>query len=189
MFKAIYQQDNKLAKECYLYAENLLIQKGEYELLLNCTGDLQMRFDSYRRGLEVQRESQHAGRSEETIPDAGATSSRRRLRSSGHGADGNQRFVGQVQAGQSWWPPGTRPDAEKIRDEAVAVLDDARLKSAVSDAEEKIQKRPTLTPSLKRKMRFQPRKNGWRSLTAEMIPKVGNKLRRSFKAQRRNRVL
>ena len=35
---------------------------------------------------------------------------------------------------------GQKTDAEKIRDEAVAILDDPRLKSAVSDAERKIGK-------------------------------------------------
>jgi predicted RNA-binding protein with PIN domain len=35
---------------------------------------------------------------------------------------------------------GDKAEAEKIRDQAVARLNDARLKSAVSDAENKIQK-------------------------------------------------
>ena len=35
---------------------------------------------------------------------------------------------------------GRKADAEKIRDQAVAVLDDARLKSAVSDAEARVRK-------------------------------------------------
>jgi ElaB/YqjD/DUF883 family membrane-anchored ribosome-binding protein len=38
---------------------------------------------------------------------------------------------------------GHKEEAEKIRSQAVAVLDDPRLQSAVSDAEEKIQKRST----------------------------------------------
>ena len=53
LFKTIYQTDNQLAKGCYFYAENLLIQHGEYELLLNCLGDPQARFDSYQRGFEA----------------------------------------------------------------------------------------------------------------------------------------
>jgi hypothetical protein len=35
---------------------------------------------------------------------------------------------------------GRKAEAEKIRDQAVAVLDDARLKSAVSDAEARVRK-------------------------------------------------
>jgi hypothetical protein len=38
---------------------------------------------------------------------------------------------------------GHQEEAAKIRNEAVAVLDDPRLQSAVSDAEEKVQKRST----------------------------------------------
>jgi hypothetical protein len=42
---------------------------------------------------------------------------------------------------------GHQADAEKIQAEAVSILDDARLHSAVSDAEEKIQKRsPSVVP-------------------------------------------
>jgi hypothetical protein len=46
---------------------------------------------------------------------------------------------------------GHKADAQKVRDQALALLDDARLKSAVTDAEEKLQKRSTLggTPEAK----------------------------------------
>jgi hypothetical protein len=40
-----------------------------------------------------------------------------------------------------------RADAQKIRDQALALLDDPRLKSAVSDVEQRIQKRSTPTPA------------------------------------------
>jgi len=59
---------------------------------------------------------------------------------------GEDRFVGQT---RQWIEiligTGHKADAEKIRDQAVAILDDPRLKSAVSDAEEKIQKRSLRT--------------------------------------------
>jgi hypothetical protein len=50
-------------------------------------------------------------------------------------------FVGQTrQLIEILVATGHKADAEKIRDEAVAILDDARLKSAVSDAEQKTRK-------------------------------------------------
>ncbi len=44
-----------------------------------------------------------------------------------------------------------RADAQKIRDQALALLDDPRLKSAVSDVEQRIQKRSTPTPAAETK--------------------------------------
>ena len=50
-------------------------------------------------------------------------------------------FVGQVcKLVEILVATGHKADAEKIRDEAVTVLDDPRLQSAVSDAEQKIKK-------------------------------------------------
>jgi hypothetical protein len=52
-------------------------------------------------------------------------------------------FVGQVcKLVEILVATGHQADAEKIRDEAVAVLDDARLKSAVSDAGKKLRYKP-----------------------------------------------
>ena len=46
---------------------------------------------------------------------------------------------------------GHKNDAEKIQAQAVSVLDDTRLKSAVSDAEERLETRstPATTPGVK----------------------------------------
>ena len=55
---------------------------------------------------------------------------------------GEDRFVGQTrQLIEILIGTGHKADAEKIRDQAVAVLDDERLKSAVTDAEKRIQQR------------------------------------------------
>jgi hypothetical protein len=51
------------------------------------------------------------------------------------------RFVGQTrQLIEILVGTGHKADAEEIRNQAVAILDDPRLKSAVSDAAEKIKK-------------------------------------------------
>ena len=44
LFKALEQADPPLAKQCYVYAEELLVRRGEYELCLSCIGDVQQRY-------------------------------------------------------------------------------------------------------------------------------------------------
>ena len=54
-------------------------------------------------------------------------------------ADNN--FVGQIrQLIEILVGADRKPEADKIRDEALTVLNDDRIKSAVTDAEQKIQK-------------------------------------------------
>ena len=58
-------------------------------------------------------------------------------------------FVGQTcQLIEILIGTGRNADAETIRDQAVAVLDDPRLKSAVSDAEKRVQTRSPRTGNL-----------------------------------------
>jgi hypothetical protein len=144
LFKTIQQQDKQLAGQCYYYAEDLLMQHGEYELCLTCIGNPQARFESYRRSWEMQRESQQ--RMDEMRKQYPPVPAPRLLGGAFTPPDmgrlATNNFVGQV-CKLVEILVGTRhqAEAEKIRDEAVAVLDDARLKSAVSDAKLKIQKR------------------------------------------------
>ena len=142
LFKTIQQQDKQLAGQCYYYAEDLLMQHGEYELCLACIGNPQARFESYRRGWEMQRESQQ--RMEEMkkkfrMPELSLPGGAFAPPDMGRMATNN--FVGQVcKLVEILVATGHQTDAEKIRDQAVAILDDARLKSAVSDAEQKTRK-------------------------------------------------
>jgi serine/threonine protein kinase len=142
LFKTIYQTDNRLAKECYFYAENLLIQHGEYELLLNCIGDPQTRFDVYQRGFEGQIELQQRmakRRDQSAVPAARFTNS---FTPPDFGKLATNNFVEQVcKLVEILVATDHQTDAEKIRDQALTILDDPRLKSAVSDAEGKISNR------------------------------------------------
>ena len=156
LFRTIQQQDPKLAHQCYFYVESLLVQHGEYEVCLNYMGDPQQRYDSIRQSLEMQRRSfsrmgslpartlrfpTNAG----TITAPGPMPAPRvpmpidtseMMKKSSEG-----RFVGQVcQLIEILVGTGRKADADKIRDQAVAVLDDARLRSAISDAERKVEK-------------------------------------------------
>jgi hypothetical protein len=143
LFKTIQQQDKQLAGQCYYYAEDLLMQHGEYELCLTCIGDPQAHFESCRRSLEMQRESQQRMeeiRKQYPVPvprlpgDAFKPPDMGRL--------ATNYFVGQVcKLIEILVATDHKADAEKIHDQAVAVLDDPRLKSAISGAELKIQKR------------------------------------------------
>jgi Bacterial Ig-like domain len=139
LFKTIYQTDNRLAKECYFYAENLLLQHGEYELLLNCIGDPQARFNVYQRGFEGQVELQQRmakRRGQSAVPAPGFTNS---FTPPDFGELATNNFVGQVcKLVEILVATDHQTDAEKIQAEALTVVDDLRLKSAVSDAMEKI---------------------------------------------------
>jgi hypothetical protein len=54
LFKEVEERDKTLAQQCYLYAETVLVERGEYALCLKCIGDPQARFDLLRRGWEMQ---------------------------------------------------------------------------------------------------------------------------------------
>jgi serine/threonine protein kinase len=142
LFKTIHQQDKQLAGQCYYYAEDLLMQKGEYELCLNCIGDPQAHFESIRRSWEMQRNSQQ--RMEEMRKQYPVRAPRVPIGAFAPpdmGQMATNNFVGQVcKLVEILVATDHKADAEKIHDQAVALLDDARLKSAVSDAEERIKK-------------------------------------------------
>jgi hypothetical protein len=119
------------------------MSKGDYELCLTLIGDPQARFESCRRSWEMQRESQqrmdemkkkfampqpHLPSVAFAPPDMGQMATNHFV--------GDVRKLIEILVGA-----GRKTDAGKIRDQAVAILDDARLKSAVSDAEGKVQKR------------------------------------------------
>jgi hypothetical protein len=152
LFKSFREKDPQLAKQCYPGAESLLMAKGDYQWCYDHMGDAQERFDSSRQFFEAQLDSQkHMAETRQRIAEMnrqrGMTNSwsppdfsARSMKS----AENN--FVGQTRPLiEILVATGHKADAEKIRDEAVAILDDPRLKSAVSDAEEKIQKRSLST--------------------------------------------
>ena len=140
LFKTIYhQQDKQLASQCYYYVEDALMQKGEYALCLDCLGDPQVNFESARRGFEMAIESQKrlADIRKQYPEPAPRFASAFRPPDMAQLATNN--FVSRVcKLVEILVATGHQAGAEKIRDQAVTVLDDARLKSAVSDVEQKI---------------------------------------------------
>ena len=137
LFKRIEQSDPALAQGCYFYAESALVERGEYELCLKAIGDPQQRFEVYRLGWEMQKQSQRSlpARNLRLPPGAPSLPDMTQL------ADNNfikqARTLIEILVGV-----GRKAEAEKIRDQAVAVLDVPELQSTVGDAEKKLPVKP-----------------------------------------------
>ena len=137
LFKSMSRQDRDLAKECYFYVQDALIQAGEYAMCLDYLGAPEARFEMIRWQLiqHQQNEQRHAEiRSKLNIPNMPP-----RWHAPNMGELATNNFVGQacdlvtILVGN-----GRRDEAGKIRDEALAVVNNPRLQSAVSDAESRI---------------------------------------------------
>ncbi len=143
LIKTIHAKYPKLTGQNYFWMEDLLLQKGEYDLLLDCMGDPQAHFESARRGFETQIQSQQRMaemRKQYPVPVPRLPGGAFTPPDMGQMATNN--FVGQVcKLVEILVATGHQADAKKIRDQAMVVLDDARLKSALSDAEEKVRSR------------------------------------------------
>ena len=154
LFKTVREKDPKLAGQVYSSVEPLLVSKGEYQLALSYMGDPQGKFDSIRQGFDTERANQKrmAEMHQRTAKQMATINQQLGLSSSPPDTSAlmkkfaENRFVGQTcQLIEILVATGRKADAERIRDQAVAILDDARLKSAISDVEEKIQQRPLRT--------------------------------------------
>ncbi len=150
LFKTVERRDPQLAQQCYFVAESQLVQKGEYETCRKYLGDPQFRFETARNFYAMELQSQkHMAEAHQMATQQLAEFNRSRgwtnapvysprdnsammIKSAG------DRFVGQVrQLIEILVATGGKSDAEAIRDEALTILDDPRLKSSVSDAEQK----------------------------------------------------
>ena len=159
LFKSIESRDSRLAEQCFFFAENLLVLKGDYETCRKYMGDPQAAFERVRQSWQQlkQFEEQNAARNEEQrkrFQEMAKTNSLYAhlpvLPTPPPFAD--DHFVAQTrQLIEILVATGEKPEAEKIQGEALAVLNDPKLKSAVTDAEEKIRslgERSDFVPSL-----------------------------------------
>ena len=153
LFKTIEEKNSQLAGQCYFVVEDLLTQRGEYETCRKYMGDPQLRFDTTRNGytIELQSQARVAEIQQQTLQRVAEYSRARGLTNAPRYSPpdnsprlkefATDRFVGRVRLLiEILVATGNKTEAEKIQAQAVAVLDDPRLKSAVSDAAEKIQK-------------------------------------------------
>jgi tRNA A-37 threonylcarbamoyl transferase component Bud32 len=139
LYMAIFRKDKPLAGQCYFYAEKLLVSKGEYQICFDFMGDPQFRYDSMIRIFPSSRSIR--------VPDSTLAGSTNRLippppdRSEWMKTFAQNRFIGGVcQLIEILVGTDHKAEAERIQGQAIAVLDDARLKSAVTDAEERVRK-------------------------------------------------
>lgn len=151
LFKKIESTDKSLARQCFPMVEPLLLQQGEYDACLKYIGDPRDAFQGIcnsRAEMKKLEDQQAKWRAEENqrfeaMGKTNATFARLPvLAELPKNADNN--FMGQTrQLIEVLVGAGRKPEAEKIRDEALAVLDDDRIRSAVDDAEREVQKRTT----------------------------------------------
>jgi hypothetical protein len=154
LFKTTRENDPKLAEQCYSDLEDLLVAKGEYQWCLSRLGDPQRRFDSIRQFFEMEQGRLSRLRS---LPSRSARFPTNGATPSAPGAApklmpltpadmlaslkklAEDRFVGQTrQLIEILVGTKHNPEAETIRNQALDILDDPRLRSAVDDAEKKV---------------------------------------------------
>jgi hypothetical protein len=149
LFKTIQQQDKELAGQCFGLVEGLLVQRGEYDLCLSYIGDFQANFESIRKSWERMKQwedhmaemRQQQSQRRQALAKTNSMFSSVPFSPPGPPEFADNNFVSEVrQLIEILVATGHKTEAEKIRDQAVAILDDLRLKSAVSDAEQKIGK-------------------------------------------------
>jgi hypothetical protein len=161
LFKSIDQRNEQLAHECYGHAEAILVRHGEYALCLKYLGDPQARFEGFCAARQNTLHSQDhtpvalLEQQEKTV----AAINRQLAVTNGQS---KQKDIFQVQTAveltkqaahdnfvretrqliEILVATGHQAESGKIRDEALGVIDDPGLKSAISDAREKLRANP-----------------------------------------------
>jgi tRNA A-37 threonylcarbamoyl transferase component Bud32/type II secretory pathway pseudopilin PulG len=151
LFKTIEKSDPKLAAQGYLVVEDLLVNKGEYETCRKYLGDPQGRFQTICNEYQMDLQNQaRFAKIDETSRQRLAMMKKLRggtnapayspldisvvLKKSAEG-----RFVVQVrQLIEILVGTGDKVEADDIQKQALVVLNDPRLASAVSDAKVKV---------------------------------------------------
>ena len=143
LFKTIEHRDPQLAQECFGYAESTLLQKCDYATCRKYVGDPQEAFDRILRGWEQMKhfEQRSTAQREEQRERFQAMAKTNalfahipELPAPPPFADDN--FVHQTrQLIEILVATGSKSGAENIQTQALATLNDPRLKTAVQDAE------------------------------------------------------
>ena len=149
LFKSIRDKDPQLAEQSYYYLEDLLVAKGEYQWCFEHMGSPQRRFDIIRHAYDMERglssravsppsSPEGSTRIEATDPPpspsrpAAPNADLMKRSSENRFVDHTRRLIEVLVA------TGHASDAETIRSQALALLDDPRLKSAIEDAQKNI---------------------------------------------------
>jgi hypothetical protein len=158
LFNSFRDKDAGLSRQCYIVAQPLLVAHGDYQWCYDHMGDAQTRFDSLRQEfswrLELQERHkatmekirkqiaevhQQRGFSNMSPPPPDASGILKR--------SAEDSFIGKTRELIEILVATGHPDqAGKIRDQALRVLDDPRLKSAVDDATDRIGRQSAAGP-------------------------------------------
>jgi tetratricopeptide (TPR) repeat protein len=130
-FNKLRQRNPTLAWQCFLVAERLLIKHGDYALCLEYVGDPEAAFDHICQRWQLLK--QHEQPAEENpVQPANAVAP---LRPPTPPKRADRQFVDETcQLILILVKTEHKTEAEHIRDEALSLVIDPRLKSAVSDA-------------------------------------------------------
>jgi hypothetical protein len=147
IFNKLEHQDAALAERCFPIVQPLLVNHQEYERCLKYLGDVQAAFDRLRHNWEMHKQSEgqweeNMKRMQEITRRAIGSTSVSTYRPPQPPKTADKRFVDQTcQLVEILVGSGHKVDAEKIRDQALALLENERLKSSVADAERKLEKK------------------------------------------------
>lgn len=147
LFKELREHQPELAKRCYAAAEDALVKQGEYALCLAYVGDGQARFQQHRQNWEkLSQWEQHIGQVLEQGQQRMAAYAAQQGRKPPAGlpsyrpppAADNLLVKDTCQLVEILVGAGHTADAEHICTQALALVDDPRLQSAVQEAEQKL---------------------------------------------------
>lgn len=167
LFKVMLQKDRQLADQSYFYLENLLVSKGEYQWCYEHVGNGQARFNTLRDTFQMQismrlrrsaLQAQFAANRTTNAPGFLPMDHSERINS----ADTNMFVNNVLKLVQILVGSGHEAEARSIVAQAVAVADDPRFKSAVSDAEKAVLSLPSTTAS-RVELRFLAWQDSWKT--------------------------
>ncbi len=144
-FKFLTEKDPELAQSCYPLIEDILVKRGEYQLCLKYLGDPQSKFEQIKREYQIQMANNKQWADNVPKPVQPTNLAGIKLpfslpdRLASMEKSTKSRFVAQTrQLIEILAATGNEDEAQKIQDDALNVLDDPKLHSAVSDAVKKI---------------------------------------------------
>jgi tetratricopeptide (TPR) repeat protein len=132
-FNKLRQRNPTLAWQCFLVAERLLVKHGDYAVCLEHVGDPEVAFDRIRQQWQFMKRREQ-GWEERPVQQASPVAP---LRHPTPPKIADRHFVDETcQLILILVKTDHKTEAEHICDQALESVDDPRLKSAVSDAEQ-----------------------------------------------------
>ncbi len=135
LFTKLEKLDPKLAQQCFGVAQPVLFKQGDYALCLRYLGEPKAAFERIRNSWEMTKQS------EKRFADIRAESNAR-IKGNGFVPPPPPKFADRNFVNETrrlikiLVKTGHKKEAEEIRDQALLLLADEKLKSAVEDAEQ-----------------------------------------------------